>query len=166
MGSGGVAVPIQLGEPLASWVLDPDVERFRAMDPRAVVNVAIDTIEGPGVADEIRADYLESYDGDRFAESMRYVRTYPEELPQLARQLGAIETPVLIVAGRHDRVVPLANHEFLDERLPNRKLVVVEAGHFVWEEASSEYASLVIDRVGGLRSPHDVLTNGRCQGTD
>jgi pimeloyl-ACP methyl ester carboxylesterase len=166
VGSGGVAVPIELGEPLASWVLDPDLERFRAMDPRAVVDVAIETIQGAGVPDEIRADYLESYDGDRFAESMRYARRYPEELPQLARRLSGIETPVLIVAGRHDRVVPLVNAEFLDERLPNSKLAVVEAGHFVWEEAPSKYASLVIDWIGGLRAPRDVLANGRPQGTD
>jgi len=166
VGSGGVAVPIQLGEPLASWVLDPDLERFRAIDPRAIVDVAIDTIRGPGVPDEIRADYLESYDGSRFAESMSYARTYPEELPRLARQLSAIESPTLIVAGRHDRVVPLANAEFLDERLPNSRLTVVEAGHFVWEESPSRYASLIIDWIGGLRSPRDVLVNGRSQGTD
>jgi pimeloyl-ACP methyl ester carboxylesterase len=166
VGSGGVAVPIQLGEPLATWVLDPDLERLRAMDPRAVVNVAIDTIKGPGVPDEIRADYLESYDGDRFAGSMSYARRYPEELPRLAGQLGAIETPVLIIAGRHDRVVPIANAEFLDERLPNSRLAVVDSGHFVWEEAPSEYVSLVIGWIGGLRSPRDVLANGRPQATD
>jgi pimeloyl-ACP methyl ester carboxylesterase len=166
VGSGGVAVPIELGEPLASWVLDPDLERFRAMDPRAVVDVAIETIQGAGVPDEIRADYLESYDGDRFAESMRYARRYPEELPQLARRLRGFAPRVLIAGGRHDRVVPLVNAEFLDERLPNSKLAVVEAGHFVWEEAPSKYASLVIDWIGGLRAPRDVLANGRPQGTD
>jgi hypothetical protein len=45
-------------------------------------------------------------------------------------------------------VVPLSNAEFLDERLPNDKLVV-EAGHLVWEEPD-EYASLIADRVAGL----------------
>jgi pimeloyl-ACP methyl ester carboxylesterase len=91
------------------------------MDPRAIVNVAVDTIAG-GVPDDIRADYLDCYDGDRFAESMRYVRRYPEELPELAELLPQITTPVTIINGRHDRVVPLANAEFLDERLPNSRL--------------------------------------------
>ena len=87
------------------------------MDPRAIVGAAVDTIAG-GIPDEIRADYLDCYDGDRFAESMRYVRTYPEELPQLAELLPQITTPVTLINGSHDRVVPLANAEFLDERLP------------------------------------------------
>jgi pimeloyl-ACP methyl ester carboxylesterase len=144
VGTGGAAVPLQLGEPLKSWVLDPDLDKYRRMDPRAIVNVAVDTIAG-GVPDEIRADYLESYDGDRFAESMRYVRKYPEELPELAELLPRITTPVTLINGRHDPVVPLANAEFLDERLPNSRLRVIDAGHFVWEEAPAEYASIVRD---------------------
>ena len=39
------------------------------------------------------------------------------------------------------------NAEFLDERLPNGKLVVMEAGHFVWEEQAGQYAALVADWV-------------------
>jgi pimeloyl-ACP methyl ester carboxylesterase len=120
VGTGGAAVPLQLGEPLRSWVLDPDLETYRRMDPRAIVNTAADTIAG-GIPDKIRADYLDCYDGDRFVESMRYVRRYPEELPALAELLPEIATPVTIINGRHDRVVPLANAEFLDERLPDSR---------------------------------------------
>jgi pimeloyl-ACP methyl ester carboxylesterase len=50
--------------------------------------------------------------------SMRYVHRYPEELPALADLLPQIAAPVTIINGRHDRVVPLANAEFLDERHP------------------------------------------------
>jgi pimeloyl-ACP methyl ester carboxylesterase len=144
VGTGGAAVPLQLGEPLASWVLDPDLDKYRRMDPRAIVGAAVDTIAG-GVPDEIRADYLDCYDGDRFAESMRYVRRYPEELPELAELLPRIATPVTIINGRHDPVVPVANAEFLDERLPNSRLVIIDAGHFVWEEAPAEYAAAILD---------------------
>jgi pimeloyl-ACP methyl ester carboxylesterase len=147
-GTGGAAVPLDLGEPLASWVLDPDLDRYRAMDPRAIVNTALDTIAG-GVPDDIRADYLDCYEGDRFVESMRYVRRYPEELPVLAGLLPGITVPVTIINGRHDRVVPLSNAEFLDERLPTSRLVVIDAGHFVWEEAPAKYASAVLDPVTG-----------------
>lgn len=91
VGTGGTAVPIQLGEPLASWVLDPDLDKYRKTDPRAIVNTAVGTIAG-GIPDDIRADYLACYGGDRFAESMRYVRRYPEELPVLARLLPQIAT--------------------------------------------------------------------------
>jgi pimeloyl-ACP methyl ester carboxylesterase len=148
VGTGGAAVPLDLGEPLASWVLDPDLEKYRDMDPRAIVDAAVDTIAG-GIPDEVRADYRDCYDGDRFVESMRYVRRYPDELPELAELLPQIATPVTVINGRHDRVVPLANAEFLDERLPNSRLVVLDAGHFVWEEAPEEYASTIVDSVTG-----------------
>jgi pimeloyl-ACP methyl ester carboxylesterase len=151
VGTGGAAVPLQLGEPLASWVLDPDLDKYRKMDARVIVGAALDTIAG-GVADDVRADYLACYDGDRFVESMRYVRTYPEELPALAELLPRIATPVTIINGRHDRVVPLDNAEFLNDRLPNSRLVVIEAGHFVWEEAPTEYASVVLDSIRGSDS--------------
>jgi pimeloyl-ACP methyl ester carboxylesterase len=151
VGTGGAAVPLQLGEPLASWVLDPDLDKYRKMDARAIVGAAVDTIAG-GIPDDVRADYLDCYDGDRFAESMRYVRRYPEELPELAELLPQIATPVTIINGRHDPVVPLANAEFLDERLPNSRVVVIDGGHFIWEEAPTEYASIVLDSITGNRS--------------
>jgi len=164
VGTGGAAVPIQLGEPLASWVLDPDLEKYRAMDPRVIVSTAVDTIAG-GIPDDIRADYLACYDGDRFTESMRYVRNYPEELPVLAGLLPHVTVPVTIINGRHDRVVPLANAEFLDEQLPTSRLVLIDAGHFVWEEAPAQYASAVLDSITGSRPCRTQLslTEGRTQ---
>jgi pimeloyl-ACP methyl ester carboxylesterase len=147
VGSGRAAVPIQLGEPLASWVLDPDLDKYRRMDPRVIVNTAAATIAG-GIADDIRADYLACYEGDRFAESMRYARRYPEELPVLLPQ---ITVPVTIINGRHDRVVPLANAEFLDQRLPVSRWVIIDAGHFVWEEEPAKYASAILDSITGNR---------------
>ena len=151
VGTGGAAVPIQLGEPLASWVLDPDLDKYRRMDPHVIVNTAADTIAG-GIPDDIRADYLACYEGDRFAESMRYARRYPQELPVLAGLLPQITLPVTIINGRHDRVVPVANAEFLDQRLPASRLVIIDAGHFVWEEEPAQYASAVLDSIRGNRS--------------
>ena len=92
------ASPLQLGEPLASWVLDPDLERFRSIDPHVIVNTAVDNHAGD-VPDDIRADYLASYEGDRFVESMRYVRRYPEDLPVLATLLPQITVPVTVITG-------------------------------------------------------------------
>jgi pimeloyl-ACP methyl ester carboxylesterase len=151
VGSGGAAVPLELGEPLKSRVLDPDLDKYRRMDPRASVAAAMDN-NAAEVPDEIRADYLDSYDGDRYVESMRYVRRYPDELPELARLLPQITTPVTLINGRHDRVVPLANVEFLDARLPNSRLAIIDAGHFVWEEAPAEYASIILDSIAGSRT--------------
>jgi pimeloyl-ACP methyl ester carboxylesterase len=148
VGTGGAAVPIQLGEPLASWVLDPDFDKYRKMDSAVIVNTAMDTIEG-GISDDARADYLACYAGGRFAESMRYVRRYPEELPVLAGLLPQITLPVTIINGRHDRVVPVANAEFLDQRLPNSRTVIIDGGHFIWEEEPTKYAAAVLDSITG-----------------
>jgi pimeloyl-ACP methyl ester carboxylesterase len=144
----GTAVPIQLGEPLASCVLDPDLDKYRRIDPHVIVNTAVDTLAG-GIPDDIRADYLACYEGDRFVESMRYARRYPDELPVLAGLLPQITVPVTIINGRRDRVVPLANAEFLDQRLPASRLVIIDAGHFVWEEEPAKYASAILDKITG-----------------
>jgi pimeloyl-ACP methyl ester carboxylesterase len=144
VGSGATAVPLKLGKSLLAKILDPDLDKYRRMDPRTVVGGLLDTIAG-GVPDEIRADYLDSYAGDRYVESMGYVRRYPQELPELAELLPEIATPVTVVNGLHDPVVPVANAEFLAERLPNSRVVLIDAGHFVWEEAPAEYAAAILD---------------------
>ena len=148
VGSGGAAVPLQLGEPLKSRVLDPDLDKYRKMGTDATVGAALDTIAG-GVAPDVRADYLASYEGDRYVESMLYVRKYPEELPVLAKLLPTITAPVTLINGGHDRVVPLANVEFLHERLPTSRVVVLDTGHFAWEEAPNEYAAAILEVVKG-----------------
>ena len=43
--------------------------------------------------------------------------------------------------------VPLANAEFLDERLPNSRVVVIDGGHFIWEEAPAEYAATILESI-------------------
>ena len=57
--------------------------------------------------------------------------------------LPRIQTPVQIIAGRRDTVVPPVNAEYLHERLPHSELHLLDSGHFVWEDAADEYAALV-----------------------
>jgi pimeloyl-ACP methyl ester carboxylesterase len=143
VGSGGSAIPLPLGGRLKDWVEVSDLDGYRNVDPREIVAGALSGIERYALPDSVREDYLSSYEGDRFAESTRYVRTYPTELPLLMDLLSQIRVPVQIIAGAHDPAVPLANPEFLDERLPNSKLDVLDAGHFTWEDTADEYAALV-----------------------
>ena len=143
VGSGGAAFPLQLGGVLKDWVDAPDLDGYRSADPRQIVSGALTDIEGYALPDFVREDYLSSYDGDRFVESMHYVRTYPRDLPILRDLLPEIQTPVQIIAGRRDPAVPPVNGEFLHERLPNSKLDILDAGHFTWEDAADEYAALV-----------------------
>jgi pimeloyl-ACP methyl ester carboxylesterase len=92
---------------------------------------------------ESPSTYLSSYEGDRFVESMRYVRSYPTELPILRDLLPGLHTPVKLIADARDPAVPPVNAEFLHKRLPNSKLDILDAGHFTWEDAADEYAALV-----------------------
>jgi pimeloyl-ACP methyl ester carboxylesterase len=107
------------------------------------VNAALSGISRYTLPAAVRDDYLASYQGDRFAESVRYLRSYPAELPVLAGLLPRIHTPVQIIAGADDTTVPPANAAFLHERLPHSKLDVLDAGHFTWEDSAAEYAALV-----------------------
>jgi pimeloyl-ACP methyl ester carboxylesterase len=90
-----------------------------------------------------------SYEGERFAESMRYVRTYPTELRALRDLLPQIQTPVQLIAGVRDTAIPPSNAEFLYARLPKSKLDIIDAGHFTWEDAAAEYAAIVTSWWGG-----------------
>ena len=83
--------------------------------------------------DAVREDYLSCYEGDRFVESMQYVRSYPVELPVLRDLLPQIRTPVQIIAGTQDTAVPPVNARFLHDRLPHSALDLIKAGHFTWE---------------------------------
>jgi pimeloyl-ACP methyl ester carboxylesterase len=143
VGSGGAAVPLQLGSRLKDWVEAPDLDSFRSADPRQIVAGALTGIQQYALPEAVREDYLSSYEGDRMVESMRYVRTYPAELPVLRDLLPQIQTPVQIIAGRRDPAVPPVNAEFLHQRLPHSKLDIIDVGHFTWEDAADQYAALV-----------------------
>jgi pimeloyl-ACP methyl ester carboxylesterase len=143
LGSGAASFPLELGGRLNDWVVAPDVKGYRAVDPRQIVSGSLSLIERYELPDGVREDYLSAYDGDRFVESMRYVRAYPKELPILAELLPRIETPVEIIGGLRDRAVPPSNHRYLHERLPKSKLDMIDAGHFTWEDAPEEYAEIV-----------------------
>jgi pimeloyl-ACP methyl ester carboxylesterase len=143
IGTGGAAVPIQLGGELREWVFAPDLEPYRRIDGRQIIERVIQRLERYVVSDIAREDYLASYEGDRFAESIRYVQSYPTELEALRDVLPHIQTPVQIISGLRDPVVPPVNAEYLHERLPHSELHLIDAGHFIWEDAADEYAALV-----------------------
>jgi len=120
----------------------PDLEAFRHADPQQLAD-ALASLKRSETPEPVLEDYLASYQGNRLAESMRYLRAYPADLPVLAHLLPRIRTPVRIIAGRYDTTVPLANAGFMAERLPDSRLDILEAGHFAWEDAADEYAALV-----------------------
>jgi pimeloyl-ACP methyl ester carboxylesterase len=143
VGSGAAAVPLELAGMVKEIIEAPDPDGFRRADPRQLVNAVLSGMSRYALPESVRDDYLASYQGNRFAESLRYLRSYPAELPVLAGLLPQIDTPVQIIAGVGDTAVPPVNARFLHERLPHSKLDVIDAGHFTWEDAADEYAALV-----------------------
>jgi pimeloyl-ACP methyl ester carboxylesterase len=146
VGSGGAAVPIQVTGVLKDWVEAADLEPYRQFGGRNIVEIALSTIAGYSPSEEIREDYLSGYEGDRFADTIPYAQSYREYLPELAELLPQIQTPVRIVAGADDQVVPPVNAEFLGQHLPHSRVDLIPgAGHFCWEEKPAEYAALVTE---------------------
>jgi pimeloyl-ACP methyl ester carboxylesterase len=154
VGSGAVSFPLEIGGALKDLVEAPDRAPIASLDPRDIVAGSLELLENYELSPEAREDYLSAYEGDRFAESCRYVRSYDVELPVLGDLLPEIQTPVLVLQGAHDPYVPPVNAEYLHERLPNSKLDIIDAGHFTWEDAADEYAALVTSWwSGGYATP-------------
>src|SRR5207245_7897321 len=121
LGSGGSAYPLDVGGPLEQIIKASDIEGFRAQQTD-LINGATQALERHELSSTAREDYIESFAGDRWAESTRYVRSYPTELRILGERLAGIETPVQMITGARDPMVPPSNAEYLNDRLPNSTL--------------------------------------------
>jgi pimeloyl-ACP methyl ester carboxylesterase len=88
-------------------------------------------------------DYRLSSAGRRFEDAGNFVRAYTRDLPRLRHLLPAIETPVLIIAGRNDPIVPPPNGQLLADHLPRNRYTLLEGGHLIWEDAPEEYAGQI-----------------------
>ena len=152
VGSGGAAFPLEVGGDLKGIIEAPDLEALRAVDGSDVVANALTLLERYEPSETARQDYLDSYAGARFAESAQYVRNYPSDLETLGDLLPEIRTPVQIITGARDPLVPVANAEYLNERLPNSALALVDTSHFAWEDGADEWGSIALDWIqGGYR---------------
>jgi pimeloyl-ACP methyl ester carboxylesterase len=135
----------------------PDLGALRALEGSDVVANALTLLESYEPSETARQDYLDSYAGTRFAESARYVRSYPADLEVLRDLLPEIRTPVQIIAGERDPLVPPANAQYLYERLPNSELALLDTSHFAWEDGAEEWGSIALDWIqGGYRLAAEV----------
>jgi len=74
VGSGSASVPLQLGVELKQFVEAPDVEFLRGANPRDLVNTVLNHLERFEPPDATREDYVTGYLGDRFIDSLKFVR--------------------------------------------------------------------------------------------
>jgi len=65
--------------------------------------------------------------------------------------LGGVTHPVLVLAGRHDRVCPVAASQDMARRLPNAELVVFEnSAHMTFAEEQDRYLATVRQFLGRI----------------
>lgn len=88
-------------------------------------------------------DFRAASAGKRLEEATQYVRGYIHDCPKLEPLLSKITTPSLIISGKNDTIVPPVNVQFLAERLPNNRHLLLDAEHRVWEEAAKEYTETI-----------------------
>jgi pimeloyl-ACP methyl ester carboxylesterase len=94
-------------------------------------------------------DFRTASAGRRLDEATQFVRGYIEDSPKLEPLLYNIKTPALIITGKNDAIVPPVNGQFLADRLPNNRYLLLDAEHRVWEEAASKYIETVISWFAG-----------------
>jgi pimeloyl-ACP methyl ester carboxylesterase len=149
VGSGATSFPLDLGGVLKAMVEAESIEPFRQMNPEDFVRGAMSEIKSYRVPDFVAEDYIASYAGDRFINSMAFVRDYPNALPRLAARLSEINIPVQIIAGRKDPFLPVSNAAALHAGLSNSKLDILDCGHFTWEDEAAAYGQIVSAWVKG-----------------
>ena len=149
VGSGGAAYPLEVTGVLADMIAAPTLEGLRDLDIRAGVGTTVDAVASRTGEPDVWEDYVTSYENGRFAESARYVRSYPVELQILAELLPAITTPVQVINAQRDSLVPPSNGQFLHDRLPVSRLITLDSGHFPWEESAHEYGEAVANWITG-----------------
>ncbi|MFK0158634.1 alpha/beta fold hydrolase [Streptomyces sp. NPDC090493] len=149
VGSGGAAYPLEVAGALADIIAAPDTGFLKDFDSRTSVGATVEAVAPRAEEPEVWEDYVTAYEDGRFAESARYVRAYPAELPALGRLLPSIVTPVQVMNAEHDELVPPSNGRYLHGRLPHSRLTGFDSGHFPWEQSAAEYGAVIADWIGG-----------------
>jgi pimeloyl-ACP methyl ester carboxylesterase len=106
--------------------------------------------------------------GGRIAEDLahRLAQPFPTEayraqlyaatLHNCHDRLDRVDVPTLVVHGRHDRLIPVANAELLADRLPTARLRILEqSGHLYPTEQPDidEVISAFVEEVDGSNAP-------------
>ena len=143
VGGGGAAFPLQVTGLLKDFIDAPSLDAFAGADPAKIVSGAVRGIPGYDVPDYVVDDYVASYAGTRFVESIAYVRRYPQELEELASLLSGIRTPVHFLAAINDPYLSLEDPRSVAAALPHGRVTELDNSHNAWEESPESYAAAV-----------------------
>ncbi|MBO9127773.1 MULTISPECIES: alpha/beta fold hydrolase [unclassified Rhizobium] len=138
VGGGATSVELAAGY-LVDLIASPPGQ-FASMEGGDLAVDFVSQSATVSVPPSVMEDYWHSSAAGRFDRATNFVRAYSDELPLLKRLLPKIEPPVLVLAGRHDALVPPANGQLLEEHVPRCRQVLLEGGHLIWEDAAAEYA--------------------------
>lgn len=152
VGSGAVEAALTAGA-LKDIINAPSTVAFEEISGETFVTGAIDSMMESKPEPQALKDYQAASAGKRLIEAMAYVRAYPADLPILHSALPSIQTPVLSIWGAHDPLVPPENADVLNRSLPRTRSLLLDSGHFAWEDCAQEYAAAILEWVrGGYRT--------------
>ncbi len=99
----------------------------------------------PRMSDEALGEYWKAYSSpERRRGQLELYRSGDfEKLEPYSGQLTALGLPALILWGEHDPFAPVAGAYRFARELPGAQVVVVDAGHFVWEDEPERCAAEV-----------------------
>jgi pimeloyl-ACP methyl ester carboxylesterase len=144
---GGAACvhPLQAEGVLKQIIEAPNLDDFRKIPVKDIIGGSLSELKNYLIPDEIREDYISSYEGGRLFESMEILRAYKTDVPALDKHLDKISVPVLIIWGEKDPIAPIINAEILHKRLSKSKLTIFkELGHYTWEEGWESFQTAAI----------------------
>lgn len=123
------------------FVLEPaELIELGWADPNQLVDIRL-----PGFPEQSDEVSDERAFADRAALARYGWRPFMHD-PQLARWVGSIDIPVLIVGGAQDRMIAPRHNELLSERIPHAEFVEIPAsGHYPYIESPDAFAQVVRD---------------------
>ncbi len=126
--------------PLTSWFLRSYVLRRSSVRKSLLRSLYDDSLVTP----ELVQAYYERLRIEGVADAY-YGLTAPSSTPADPVRLEEIQTPALVVWGRHDQIIPLAGGRRAAERLPGGTFAVLEkSGHIPMEEQPEELLKIVV----------------------
>jgi len=152
VGSGAVDTALTTGA-LKDIINAQSTVAFEEISGETFVAGVIESMMKSAPEPQALTDYQAASAGRRLIEAMAYVRAYPTDLPILHSELPGIQTPVLSIWGTEDPLVPPENADVLNRSLPRTRSLLLDGGHFVWEDRADEYAAAILEWVrGGYRT--------------
>jgi haloalkane dehalogenase len=104
----------------------------------------------PAMGDDALDEYWKCFaDDDRRRGQLELYRSGDfEKLEPYEGRLAELGVPALVLWGENDPFAPVAGAHRFHKELPDSELVVVDAGHFVFEDAPEETSRAVVEFAG------------------